>query len=147
MGSTRVHAIFILFLVPVFSQNEKWDLNSALKSDLCLQFNFFDFIFILCLIHSQQEFDHKWTSAFNHWIFNCTTFVVYFQKQWVEGRFHDWNVFSSAVGCATAINCVKGFKAMLKRCFMEWKQYKFGKCSGFSTFYYLYPFKNFVITV
>jgi hypothetical protein len=44
----------------------------------------------ITLLHmslSQQEFDHKWTSMFNHWIVNSTSFAVYFQRQWVEGPF------------------------------------------------------------
>jgi hypothetical protein len=76
------------------------------------------------------------------WIVNSTTFYVYFQMQWVEGPFHDWNVFSSAAGVQLLIHCIKSFDATLRRCFMEWKQCKVGKCSSLSKFYYLYLFKN-----
>jgi hypothetical protein len=45
----------------------------------------------ITLLHmslSQQELDHNWTCAFNHWIVNSNSFAVYFQRQWVEGCFN-----------------------------------------------------------
>jgi hypothetical protein len=33
---------------------------------------------------TQQEFDHKWTCTFNHWIVSSNSFTVYFKMQWVE---------------------------------------------------------------
>jgi transposase-like protein len=47
----------------------------------------------LCMSLSQQEFDCKWTTVFNHWMVTSTEFALYFQKQWVEGWFNKWNIF------------------------------------------------------
>ncbi len=75
---------------------------------------------------SQQEFDCKWTTVFNHWMVTSTEFALYFHKQWVEGRFNKWKVFNSPAGCATTNNSLESFNTMLKKCFMDHKCCKVG---------------------
>ena len=58
----------------------------------------------LHMSQSQQEFDCKWTTVFNHWMVNCTEFALYFKKQWVEGEFKERKIFNSSAGCATTNN-------------------------------------------
>ena len=85
----------------------------------------------LHMSQTQEEFDCKWTTVFNHWMINCTEFALYFKKQWVEGEFKEWKIFNSSPGCATTNNSLESFNATLKKCFTDRKRYKVGKCIAF----------------
>jgi hypothetical protein len=65
-------------------------------------------------------------------------FALYFQKQWVEGQFNKWKVFNSPAGCATTKISLESFNTMLKKCFMDHKHYKVGKCIAFILLYSFY---------
>jgi hypothetical protein len=80
---------------------------------------------------SQHKFDYKWTRVFNYWMVTSTEFALYFQKQWVQGQFNEWKVLNSPAGCTTMNNSLESFSATLKKCFMDHKRYKVGKCIVF----------------